>query len=100
MNSDQTCATGLKMTRTQGLHMGKMRARMGTVPRMKNWLKEPSSLTSEVEHPILEPCAMVPCPARATHGADLRAVCGCFHRNQLVCRHFEGQENRYGSRSL
>ncbi len=23
----------------------------------------------------------VPCPARATHGADLRAVCGCFHRN-------------------
>jgi hypothetical protein len=31
------------------------------------------------------------CRAEATHGADLRAVYGCFHRNQYVRIRFERQ---------
>jgi hypothetical protein len=30
------------------------------------------------------PSLLVPCLARATHGADLHAVCGRFHRNPGV----------------
>jgi len=41
---------------------------------------------------IMYHVATVLCPARATHGADLRAVCGRFHRNLDVCIHLEEQD--------
>ncbi len=57
-------------------------------------MKEPSSLDYEVEHENQVPAKMVLCPARATHGADLHAVCGRFHRNRrcvYICTHLEEQ---------